>query len=44
MPYRKKTASRSYKKKVNPFKKRSTSGMVAKSKRRELAKLIKDTK
>lgn len=43
MVYRKKTASRSYKKKVNPFRKRNTSGMVAKSKRRELVKLIKDT-
>lgn len=43
MPYRKKTSSANYKRKVNPFRKRNTSGMVAKSKRRELVKLIKDT-
>lgn len=43
MVYRKKTQSRAYKAKVNPFRKRTTSGMVAKTKRRELVKLIKDT-
>ena len=42
MVYRKKTQSRAYKAKVNPFKKINTSGMVAKAKRASLVKLIKD--
>lgn len=43
MPYRKKTNSTNYKKRVNPFKKVNTSGMIAKQKRATLVKLIKDT-
>ena len=43
MVYRKKTSSRSYKSKINPFKKRNTKGMIAKQKRGQLVKLIKDT-
>lgn len=42
MPYRKKTSSRAYKARVNPFKKVNTSGMIAKQKRSSLVKLIKD--
>lgn len=42
MVYRKKTSSRSYKSKTNPFKKRNTKGMIAKQKRSQLVRLIKD--
>lgn len=42
MVYRKKTNSRAYRAKTNPFKKKSTSGMVAKQKQKTLVKLIKD--
>jgi len=43
MVYRKKTTSANYKKKINPFRKRNTKGMIAKQKRGQLVKLIKDT-
>lgn len=43
MVYRKKTSSRNYKRKINPFRKRNTRGMIARQKRGQLVKLIKDT-
>lgn len=42
MVYRKKTNNRSYKRKINPFKKVNTRAMASNHKRRQLVKLIKD--
>lgn len=42
MVFRKKTGSRAYKARVNPFKRTNAKGMIAKQKRSQLVKLIKD--